>query len=144
MITCNNTAVKWGISSCCGSNCTSTDVLSICVYIFIYLSFFYIWLDILHFINTICPYTFIINKSFVINLKKQNKNTWNLKHTHAHMHTNVFFPLSLLLCKVQGKISKLWNVWRTTTFAPKAHTRSRTPCMSHNPTELSTNLAQHH
>lgn len=48
-----NIGVKWEVSSCCGSNCTTTDVINICVCISIYSSFFYVWLDILHFINTL-------------------------------------------------------------------------------------------
>lgn len=66
-IACNNIGIKWEILSCCGSNCTTTDVINICVYSSKYLSFFYIWLDILHFSTHFCSYTFIINKiSFFI------------------------------------------------------------------------------
>lgn len=68
----------------------------ICIYtrvrVYIYLSFFYIWLDI-HL--NLC--TFIINKT------SNHKKTLHCLNKHTHMHTNVPPPsFSLLLRKVQG------------------------------------------
>lgn len=47
-------------------------------------------------------YTFVINS--VIVKKKYFINTPNLKRTDALTETTLPAPLSLLLCKVQGKI----------------------------------------
>lgn len=73
----DNIAVKWGNLELL-LNVVIVQALksNICVYIFIYLSFFYIWLDKLHFFNTICLYTFIINKILVIkSIKKKKKHS---------------------------------------------------------------------